>query len=149
MGSGIPDLELAAFTLQPWDGLVPGADLLGGGVGDELLELEPDHPGFRAGEVREAGLPAIAVVGGGIVHDRPNSPAVARPSHYTRASDNVLPTRSRCHMRSRMARGRMIGLAVCELDIEDSNGADARREPLFVKLSRAEIPRLCDLPTRT
>jgi hypothetical protein len=36
---GVADFELAALALQPGDGLVPGADLLGGGVGVSVAIL--------------------------------------------------------------------------------------------------------------
>jgi hypothetical protein len=72
-GGGVAHLELAAFALQPRDRLVPGADLLGGGVGDECLQLEADDPRLGAGEGPQVRLPSVAVVEGLVVHEAPGS----------------------------------------------------------------------------
>jgi len=44
VGRGVGVDELAALALQPGDRRVPGADLLGAGVGDEVLQPPTDDP---------------------------------------------------------------------------------------------------------
>jgi len=52
--------QLAALPLQPGDRALPGADLLGSRVADELFEPQAYDAGRRAVEARQVGLPAIA-----------------------------------------------------------------------------------------
>ncbi len=42
---GVANFQFTAFPLQPWNGLVPSAHLLGGSVSDEVLQLEANNAG--------------------------------------------------------------------------------------------------------
>ena len=59
---GVAHFQFPALALQPGDGLVPGADLLGRSIGNELLQLKADDTWLCAGEAIQAGLPSVSVI---------------------------------------------------------------------------------------
>lgn len=69
----VPDFEFTTLALQPGDGLVPGSDLLGRGVVDELLQSEADYARLGTGELREARAPSVAAVWFFFFHGSPGS----------------------------------------------------------------------------
>lgn len=63
LGGGIDLAELPHLLLKQGDGVVPGAELLIRGIGDEVAESGSDHAGLRVPELGEERVPPVIRLG--------------------------------------------------------------------------------------